>query len=93
MRLLPYKCHSFNKKLRRATVKYANEVTTERDIVWCIEVVICGRKGVFEAVIEPNKTYALLGAIVMETLDLIVKSRALKIYPNPRAELPMAEIE
>jgi len=78
---------------RRATVKYANEITTERDIVWGVEVEICGRKGVFEAVVEPHKTYALLGAIVMETLDLIVEPRNLKIYANPRSVLPMAEIE
>jgi predicted aspartyl protease len=78
---------------RRATVKYANEITAERDIVWGVEVELCGRKGVFEAVVEPNKTYALLGAIVMETLDLIVEPRNLKIYANPRSVLPMAEIE
>jgi predicted aspartyl protease len=78
---------------RRIMVKYANEVTAERDIVWGVEVEICGRKGVFEAVVEPNKTYALLGAIVMETLDLIVEPRDLKIYSNPRSILPMAEIE
>jgi predicted aspartyl protease len=78
---------------RRATVKYANEITAERDIVWGVEVEICGRKGVFEAVVEPDKTYALLGAIVMETLDLIVEPRNLKISANPRSLLPMAEIE
>ena len=78
---------------RTTTVKYANEITAQRDVVWGVEVEICGRKGVFEAVVEPNKTYALLGAIVMETLDLIVEPRALKIYPNPRSVLPMAEIE
>ena len=39
------------------------------------------------------KAYALLGAVVMETLDLIVEPRDLRIYPNPRSRLPMAEIE
>jgi hypothetical protein len=47
----------------------------------------------FEAVVEPNKRYALVGAIVMETLDLIVEPRSLQLYPNPRSKLPMAEIE
>lgn len=52
------------------------------------------RKGVFEAIIEPRKKYALLGAIVMEALDLIVDPRGLQIYPNPRSpNMPMAEIE
>jgi predicted aspartyl protease len=79
--------------IRRDTVKYANEDTAERDIVWAVELEICDRKGVFEAVVEPKKKYALIGAIVMETLDLIVEPRSLGIYPNPRSKLPMAEIE
>lgn len=55
---------------------------------------VCQRKGVFEAIIEPRKKYALLGAIVMEALDLIVDPRGLQIYPNPRSpNMPMAEIE
>jgi hypothetical protein len=29
----------------------------------------------------------------METLDLIVEPRDLRVYPNPRSKLPMAEIE
>ena len=79
--------------IRRQTVKYANEECADRDVVYGVEVEICERKGVFEAVVEPNKTYALLGAVVMEALDLIVEPRDLRIYPNPRSKLPMAEIE
>jgi predicted aspartyl protease len=79
--------------IRRQTVKYANEETAERDVVWGVEVEVCGRKGVFEAIAEPKKSYALLGAIVMEALDLIVEPRGLEVYPNPRSKLPMAEIE
>ncbi|MDI6794054.1 MAG: hypothetical protein QME81_14535 [bacterium] len=80
-------------KIREQTVKYANEETAERDVVWGVEVDICDRKGMFEAVVEPNKKYALVGAVVMETLDLIIEPRSLHIYPNPRSKLPMAEIE
>ena len=58
-----------------------------------MEVDICDRKGIFGAIIEPNKRYALVGAVVMETLDLIVEPGGLQIYPNPRSKLPMAEIE
>ena len=79
--------------IRKQNVKYANEETAEKDVVWGVEVEICDRKGVFEAVVEPNKKYTLIGAIVMETLDLIVEPRSLQIYPNPRSKLPMAEIE
>jgi predicted aspartyl protease len=79
--------------IRRQTVKYANEETEERNVVWGVEVTLCDRKGVFEAIVEPRKKYALVGAVVMETLDLIVEPRSLGIYPNPRSTLPMAEIE
>jgi len=79
--------------IRRQTVKYANEETAERNVVWGVEVTLCDRKGVFEAIVEPKKKYALIGAVVMETLDLIVEPRSLGIYPNPRSVLPMAEIE
>ena len=79
--------------IRKQIVKYANEETAERNVVWGVEVTICERKGVFEAIVEPKKKYALVGAIVMETLDLIVEPRSLGVYPNPRSDLPMAEIE
>lgn len=79
--------------IRKQNVKFANEETAERDVVWGVEVEICDRKGIFEAIVEPKKRYTLVGAIVMETLDLIVEPRSLQIYPNPRSRLPMAEIE
>lgn len=79
--------------IRNQTVKYANEDTADRRIAGMVEVEVCGRKGWFEAVLEPKKTYALPGAIVMESLDLIVEPRSLGLYPNPRSKLPMAEIE
>ena len=80
-------------KIRRQAVKYANEETAERDVVGAVEVEVCDRKGWFEAIVEPQKRYALLGAIVMEALDLIVEPRDLKVYPSPRSKLPMAEVE
>lgn len=81
-------------KIREETVKFANEKREKRQVVWGVEVEICGRKGMFEAIIEPRKEYPLVGAIVMETLDLIIEPRSFKIYPNPRSpDMPMAEIE
>ena len=80
--------------IRKQTVRYANEETAERDVVCGVEVTICERKGVFEAVIEPEKRYGLVGAIVMETLDLIAEPRLQKLYVNPRSPpFSMAEIE
>jgi clan AA aspartic protease len=79
--------------IRTQTVKYANAETADRDVVWGVELEICGRKGIFEAIVEPNKQYPLIGAVVMETLDLIIEPRSFKVYPNPRSQLPMVEIE
>jgi len=80
--------------IRTQMVRYANEETAEREVVYGIEVTLCERKGVFEAVIEPEKRYGLLGAIVMEALDLIADPRSQKLYVNPRSpQIPMAEIE
>ncbi len=79
--------------LRKQIVKYANEERAERDVVWGVEIEICGRKGVFEAVVEPKKDYALIGAVVMESLDLIASPASLSVYPDPRSNLPLAEIE
>jgi predicted aspartyl protease len=79
--------------IRKQNVKYANETIEERDIVGVVGVEVCGRKGWFEAIVEPAKKYALLGAVVMESPDLIVEQRGLSIYPNPRSVLPMAEVE
>jgi len=80
--------------IRRQLVRYANEETVEREVVYGVEVTVCGRTGVFEAVIEPAKRYGLLGAIVLEALDLIADTRSQRLYVNPRSpDLPMAEIE
>ncbi|PKO20980.1 MAG: hypothetical protein CVU38_17260 [Chloroflexi bacterium HGW-Chloroflexi-1] len=79
--------------IRKQTVKYVNEETAEREVVWGLEVELCGRKGVFEAIVEPKKRYVLIGAVVLESLDLIVEPRSLGLYANPRSQLPMAEIE
>lgn len=80
--------------IRTQMVRYANEETAEREVIYGVEVTLCERKGVFEAVIEPEKRYGLLGAIVMEALDLIADPRSQKVYVNPRSpQIPMAEIE
>ena len=80
--------------IRRQLVRYANEETAEREVVYGVEVTVCGRTGVFEAVIEPAKRYGLLGAIVLEALDLIADPRSQRLYVNPRSpDLPVAEIE
>jgi clan AA aspartic protease len=80
--------------VRKTPVKYADESRAERDVVGAVELEVCGRKAWFEAIVEPKKSYALVGAIVMETLDLIIEPRSLGVYPNPRSpDAPLTEIE
>ena len=80
--------------IRKQMVKYADERSAQLDVVADVEIEICGRRGIFEAIVEPLKEYGLLGSVVMEVLDLILEPRELKLYPNPRSpEMPMVEIE
>ena len=79
--------------IRKQLVKYADESTAEKDVVWGVELEICGRRGVFSALVEPKKQYALIGAVVMEELDLIAEPQTRRTMANPRSHLPMAEVE
>ncbi len=79
--------------LRKQNVKYANKTFAEKEVVWGVELEICERKGVFSAIVEPEKTYALVGAIVMEELDLLADPQGRRVLPNPRSHLPTAEAE
>jgi hypothetical protein len=45
-------------------------------------VELFGRSGVFNAIVEPNRTDALIGAIVMEDLDLIVDCGKNEVVPR-----------
>ncbi len=79
--------------IRKQSVKYADERKAQLDVAAGVEIEVCSRKGVFDAIVVPKKEYGLLGAIVMEELDLILEPRELKLYPNPRSpDIPMAEI-
>ncbi|MGH7452795.1 MAG: aspartyl protease family protein [bacterium] len=50
--------------IQKQLIKYANEKTEARDVVWGVEVTICDRKGVFEAVVEPKKNMLSLGRLL-----------------------------
>ena len=55
-----------------STVRFADSRRAEREVVKDAYIQLLGRSGVFHAIVEPNRSDALLGAIVMEDLDLIV---------------------
>ena len=75
-----------------ANVRYADQRTANRDIVADAEVEIQGRKYTFNAIVEPGRTYALIGAIVLGALDMIVDCRTNTIHPRDPDRI-IAEIE
>ena len=56
-----------------------------RDTVKNVYVEIQGRSGTFTALVEPRRTTALIGAIVLEDLDFLVDCRNERLVPrDPR---------
>jgi len=53
-------------------VHYADGRRATRKLVGNIRVELLGRESTFRAIVEPNRDSALIGAIVLEELDLVV---------------------
>ncbi|MGL4514449.1 MAG: hypothetical protein ACRCT8_15275 [Lacipirellulaceae bacterium] len=66
----------------RAKTRYADGSTRERSVIKNVSITLCGRESVFSAVIEPGREDALIGAIVMEELDLIVDCVTGQLLPR-----------
>ncbi len=56
----------------RTKARLADQSVIERDVVLYVWLKMAGREGVFSAIVEPNREDALIGAIVMEELDMVV---------------------
>jgi predicted aspartyl protease len=76
----------------QATVRYADHRTATRRIVEQLHLELLGRHGVFTAIVEPGRTTALIGAIVLEALDLLVDCRTQTLHPRDPDRI-IAEIE
>ncbi len=74
------------------TVKYADGRREPKAIVGDVELEIQGRSSVFTAVVEPGRSDALIGAIVLEELDLIPDCTRQVLIPRDPSGL-FAEIE
>lgn len=73
-------------------VRYADQRRSSRSMVENVRVDLLGRHGNFKAIVEPKRTDALIGAIVLETLDLLVDCISQTLQPrDPKG--PIAEIE
>ena len=57
-----------------------------------VYVELLGRHNTFNALIEPKHDTALIGAIVLEALDLLVDSRRARLIPRDPSG-PIYEIE
>jgi predicted aspartyl protease len=66
----------------KVQVRYADGRTAERDTVEGVYVQLLGRRGTFTASVEPNRTTALIGAIVLEDLDFLVDSTNQRLVPR-----------
>lgn len=75
-----------------AEVRYADGRTARRDIVTGVHLTCGERSGLFSAIVEPARQDALVGAIVMEALDLIIDCTKQALVPRD-PERVIAEIE
>src|SRR5947209_5656929 len=65
-----------------AMVRFADGRVEFRDVVEEVRLELLGRHGIFRAIVEPNRTDALIGAIVLEDLDLLVDCTNQTLHPR-----------
>jgi predicted aspartyl protease len=63
-------------------MRYADGRTARKRLVDDARVDLLGRQATFQAVAEPDRTTALIGAIVLETLDLLPDCTNQKLFPR-----------
>ena len=73
-------------------VKYADQRRTERRVVQQAQVYLLGRTDAFKAIVEPDRDDALIGALVLETFDLLVDPFQERLLPRDPAMI-LSEIE
>jgi len=76
----------------KINVRYADGRRAERRQAEEVYVELLGRHGTFTAIVEPRRQTALIGAIVLEDLDLLVDCQQQRLVPrDPRG--PIYDIE
>ena len=85
------------KRLGVATVgktktRYADGRVGRRDVVDEVRVTLLGRSRVFDAIVEPKRKTALIGAIVLETLDFVVDCSLQRLVPRDPKQI-VSELE
>jgi predicted aspartyl protease len=69
-------------KEKKVKVRYADGRKVYRSEVEEIRVFLMDRNGAFSAIVEPKRETALIGAIVLEQLDLLVDCRKGRLMPR-----------
>lgn len=62
--------------------RYTDQRRGSRPIVTGVQVTLLGREGVYSTLVEPGRTDALIGAIVLEDLDFLVDCANQTLYPR-----------
>jgi len=79
-------------KRKKVKVRYADGRRGMRVEVDEVRLFLLGRDGVFNAIVEPKRETALIGAIVLEDLDLLVDCAQLRLVPRD-PDFVVSEIE
>jgi clan AA aspartic protease len=79
-------------KIGDASVRFADNRRESRSVVKDVGVQLLGREATFNAIVEPNRDDALIGAIVLEALDFVVDCSGQKLVPRDPKGI-VAEIE
>jgi clan AA aspartic protease len=73
-------------------VRYADGRTAKRGIAQHIQLSYSGRESVFNAIVEPGRDSALIGAIVIEDLDLVIDCVSQRLVPRDPKQI-ISEVE
>lgn len=76
----------------KVRVRYADRRSAKRDKVQQVFLEILGRQGTYTATVEPKRRSALVGAIVLEDLDLLVDCTHQRLVPRDKRFI-ITEIE
>lgn len=79
-------------KKKRLRVRYADGRRAMRSEAEEVRLYLLGRDGHFNAVVEPGRESALIGAIVLEDLDFLVDSARARLVPRD-PDFVVSEIE
>ncbi|MEX2212992.1 MAG: aspartyl protease family protein [Phycisphaeraceae bacterium] len=67
---------------REVVVSYASGERARRRMVSNVYAKVQGRDGVFDAIVEPNRDEALIGALPLEVFDFLIDCHNQKLVPR-----------